>query len=160
MIQTPPFLWLLYVLHVSEPHLHGGDGFTILHVKELILLDEGVDFLFLNIHGTIIESFKGVPHFHNILTMWDRVILVYANGRNEYIPGSQIEFRHILHDVVNIDLRFKPAVDNDIPNIHIDRLNLNTHKLFPIVIIFIVKNMSYIVSLLWLFVHHIDSSGS
>ena len=154
---------------VSEPHLHGGYGFTILHVKEIILLDEGIEFWFLNVLGTFMEGFQGVPHCLSSLKMWDREILVYVEDENGYIPCSQIVLglfliiialiglRLVLHDTVNIDLRVNALVENDIPKIHIYRLNVNTHTLFPIIIIFTIKNRSSIVSPIRLFVRHVDS---
>jgi len=40
---------------MCEPHLHGGDGFTVLHVKEFILLDESIDLLLFDVFGTLME---------------------------------------------------------------------------------------------------------
>lgn len=70
---------------MSEPHLHGRDGFTVLHVKELILFNESINVRLLDIVGSLVKSFQRVTHSLSGFTMRDGVILIHPKIGYEYV---------------------------------------------------------------------------
>lgn len=129
-------------------------------------------FWLLHVFGTLKEGFQSIQYCLSGLTMWNRLILIHANGGNKNVSCLQIILNLLFITVgpiglmfnfcnpVNFNLRFGPLVDHGVPNIHVDWLNMEVHAFFPIFTFFAVKNWSPTVLPLRLFVHHIDSLGS
>jgi len=67
---------------MSESHLHGGDGFTFLHVKEFILLNKSIDHRFFDVVHSFMKGFQRVPHSLRGFAMRDKMILIHSKRGN------------------------------------------------------------------------------